>query len=277
MKKKISCLLIGLLILTSCSNIRTVSNYALQQENELELKKKDAIPATFFPDPIEIVSLGDSLTQGVGDTTDKGGYIPYLRQLLEKEPTITSVNVVNHGVKGNRTDQLLKRMKEDKVIANIKKADAVVITIGGNDVMRVFRQNIVDLKMAQFEKARIGYEKRLEQIFNRVRSNNEHAQIYLVGIYNPFTKVLSAFQELEIIMDQWNRSGQTIVERYDNAYFIGIGDLFENTAENLLFTEDHFHPNNRGYELIADRIYQEMNIETIGRGSIEASAKGDEE
>lgn len=277
MKKKISCLLIGLLILTSCSNIRTVSNYALQQENELELKKKDAIPATFFPDPIEIVSLGDSLTQGVGDTTDKGGYIPYLRQLLEKEPTITSVNVVNHGVKGNRTDQLLKRMKEDKVIANIKKADVVVITIGGNDIMRVFRQNIVDLKMAQFEKARIGYEKRLEQVFNRVRSNNEHAQIYLVGIYNPFTKVLSAFQELDIIMDQWNRSGRTIVERYDNAYFIGIGDLFENTAENLLFTEDHFHPNNRGYELIADRIYQEMNIETIGRDSIEASAKGDEE
>ena len=75
MKKKISCLLIGLLILTSCSNIRTVSNHALQEENEQGLNKKDAIPATFFPDPIEIVSLGDSLTQGVGDTTDKGGLL----------------------------------------------------------------------------------------------------------------------------------------------------------------------------------------------------------
>ena len=277
MKKKISCLLIGLLILTSCSNIRTVSNYALQEKNELGLKKKDAIPATFFPDPIEIVSLGDSLTQGVGDTTDKGGYLPYLRHLLEKEPTITSVNFVNYGVKGNRTDQLLKRMKSENVIADIKKADSVVITIGGNDIMRVFRQNIIDLKMEQFEKARIGYEKRLEQILNKVRSNNEHAQIYLVGVYNPFTKVLSAFQELDIIMDQWNSSGRTIVEGYENAYFIEIGDLFENSTENLLFTEDHFHPNNRGYELIADRIYQEMQIDTLGRVAIGLSAKGDEE
>ncbi|MFJ5623826.1 SGNH/GDSL hydrolase family protein [Peribacillus loiseleuriae] len=277
MKKKIICLLIGLFLLTSCSNLQIVSNYTLQQENELGLKRKVAIPATFFPDPIEIVSLGDSLTQGVGDTTDKGGYLPYLRHLLEKEPTITSVNFVNHGVKGNRTDQLLKRMKEENMVADIKKADAVVITIGGNDIMRVFHQNIIDLKMEQFEKARIGYEKRLKQILNKVRLNNDHAQIYLVGVYNPFSKVLSAFQELDIIMDQWNRSGRTIVEGYDNAYFIEIGDLFENTAENLLFTEDHFHPNNRGYELIANRIYQEMHIETLGRVSTEASAKGDEE
>ncbi|KMY50486.1 SGNH/GDSL hydrolase family protein [Peribacillus loiseleuriae] len=277
MKKKITCLLFGLFLLTSCSNLQIVSNYTLQQENELGLKGKVAIPATFFPDPIEIVSLGDSLTQGVGDTTDTGGYLPYLRHLLEKEPTITSVNFVNHGVKGNRTDQLLKRMKEENMVADIKKADAVVITIGGNDIMRVFHQNIIDLKMEQFEKARIGYEKRLEQILNKVRLNNDHAQIYLVGVYNPFSKVLSAFQELDIIMDQWNRSGRTIVEGYDNAYFIEIGDLFENTAENLLFTEDHFHPNNRGYELIANRIYQEMHIETLGRVSTEVSAKGDEE
>jgi lysophospholipase L1-like esterase len=270
MKSKITCLLLLiLLVVSSCSNNIVVSSHHVQEASTFQITEKEDIPASFFPDPIEIVSIGDSLTQGVGDSTDSGGYLPYLKSKLEKEPTITAVHMVNQGVLGNRTDQLLKRLDEDKIIKDLSKADSVVITIGGN--------NFTNLKMNQFDEARIAYEKRLNKILHKVRSYNEFAQIYVVGVYNPFSQWQAVSQEFDLIMRQWNRSSKETVETYENSYFIEIGDLFENTAENLLFTEDYFHPNDRGYELIAERIYTHMDIQTLGAEVINANSKGDEE
>ena len=46
-------------------------------------------------------------------------------------------------------------------------------------------------------------------------------------------------------------------------YFIPIDDIFSASDENLLYKEDYFHPNDRGYELIAARIYDEMKENTV--------------
>lgn len=265
------------MVVSSCSNNIVVSSHHVQEASTFQITEKEDIPASFFPDPIEIVSIGDSLTQGVGDSTDSGGYLPYLKSKLEKEPTITAVHMVNQGVLGNRTDQLLKRLDEDRIIKDLSKADSVVITIGGNDIMTVIQNNFTNLKMNQFNEARIAYEKRLNQILHKVRSYNEFAQIYVVGVYNPFSQWQVVFQEFDLIMRQWNRSSKETVETYENSYFIEIGDLFENTTENLLFTEDNFHPNDRGYELIAERIYTHMDLQTLGDEVINANSKGDEE
>ena len=71
--------------------------------------------------------------------------------------------------------------------------------------------------------------------------------------------------------------GRRSLQQHDSAYYIQIEDIFKNTSEDLLYTEDYFHPNDRGYELIASRIYQSMEFYRNGRTTIvEASAKGDE-
>ncbi|MEC0272842.1 SGNH/GDSL hydrolase family protein [Peribacillus frigoritolerans] len=278
MRYKITCLFICLVWISGCSQNETASNQpSVQQKSIVELSKKETIPASFFPDPVKIVSIGDSLTQGVGDSKDNGGYLPYLQNKLEKEPSITSVEMINHGIRGNRTDQLLKRLDKTRIKEDIKQADSIVVTIGGNDIMKVFKQNFSNLELNQFDSAKIGYEKRLRQILDKVRSENDSAQIYLVGVYNPFSKWLGDFYELDMIMNDWNESGKEIIEEYDSAYFIEIADIFENPEEDLLYTEDYFHPNDRGYELIATRIYNDMDITTIGKDTLEASAKGDDD
>ncbi|MGE7603779.1 SGNH/GDSL hydrolase family protein [Peribacillus sp. NPDC097675] len=277
MRYKITCLFICLVWISGCSQRTASEQPTVQQLNVVELSKKETIPASFFPDPVQIVSIGDSLTQGVGDSKDKGGYLPYLQKNLEKEPTITSVEIINHGVRGNRTDQLLKRLEKADVQEDIEQADSIVVTIGGNDIMRVFKQNFSNLELNQFDSAKIGYEKRLRQIMDKVRSENEHAQIYLVGVYNPFSKWFADFYELDEIMNDWNDSGKKIITEYDSAYFIEIDDIFQNSKEDLLYTEDYFHPNDRGYELIAERIYNNMEVLTIGKDAMEASAKGDDD
>ncbi|MEH6949386.1 SGNH/GDSL hydrolase family protein [Bacillus sp. JJ634] len=278
MKYTITCLLICLFLISGCNQSQTVSTQPLEQYRHLtELSKKQEIPSRFFPDPIQIVSVGDSLTQGVGDSKDNGGYLPYLKKKLEKEPNITAVEMVNYGVRGNRTDQLLKRLDKKEIREHIEQADSIVVTIGGNDIMKVFKQNFANLEMEQFETAKIGYEDRLRKIFDKIRTYNKSAQIYLVGVYNPYTKIFADLYELDMIIADWNNSGEKIVSKYDSAYFISIEDIFQNTTEDLLYTEDYFHPNDRGYELIATRIYNNMEVATLGRETLEAaSIRGDE-
>jgi len=277
MKGKYISLLVSLVLISACSH----SRLALDKENkvpksQLELSEKKNIPVTFFPDPIEIVSVGDSLTAGVGDSTDEGGYLPYLKKSLESEPTITSVKMDNFGVKGNRSDQLLKRLESAAIKESIEQADAVVITIGGNDIMKVVRNHFSELEMDQFTDARKGYELRLKQIIEKVRLYNQDTHIYLVGVYNPFSQWFTGFGELDTIMDDWNESSERIVSGYDEAYYVSIGDIFTGTTAEVLYTEDYFHPNDLGYQLIADRIYNHLDIVSLGKQALAASTKGDE-
>lgn len=265
MRDFITCLLISILFLSGCTkSIQVTKEVDEQAKSLIDLQQKKDIPASFFPDPIQVVSVGDSLTQGVGDSTDTGGYLPYLQKKLEKEPSIKSVEMRNYGVKGNRTDQLLERLNKEEIRADLKTADSIVVTIGGNDIMQVFKQNFTHLEMEQFSAAKIGYESRLREIFKKIRSYNKTAQIYLVGVYNPFAKWGSDFYELEFIIQDWNNSGEKIAAEYDNSYFIEIEDIFKSSFEDLLYTEDYFHPNDRGYELIATRIYNNMEIMSLG-------------
>lgn len=276
MMYKITCLLIGLIYLVGCVPIVTEKSGTIQpvekQHSVTEKIEQEEIPVSNTGDPILdslikptfIVSIGDSLTQGVGDSTNHGGYLPYLQKQLETESNLKAVKMVNHGVEGNRSVQLLKQLDNEKVRKDIKHADSIVVNIGGNDIMNVFKQNFTNLEMEQFKSAKRKYEAVLTQIFNKIRLDNKAAPIYFIGLYNPFSKKDELY-ELDLIVSDWNKSGEKIVEKYDAAYFIKIEDIFKNSTEDVLYTKDYFHPNDRGYELIATRIYRNMEFYTKER------------
>ena len=215
-----------------------------------------------MPQKLTIVSAGDSLTQGVGDSTNSGGYIPYLKSKLEGLRNIQEATFYNFGVRGNRTDQLLKRIKTKEVRNKIKQADLVMITIGGNDVMRVFREHLTDLKLQEFVRARKQYQKNLNEIMLTVREENPHAGVVLVGLYNPFIKWFSDIKELQEIVANWNTASKEVLDQYPQTLFIPISDIFENKEEDLLY-KDYFHPNDKGYELIADRLFEQLKGEKL--------------
>ncbi|MEM5598995.1 hypothetical protein AAHB53_26825 [Niallia circulans] len=72
-------LLFSLLMLVSCSN-QTLYN---TEKDMVVLNKKD-IPVSFLPKELAIVSVGDSLTQGVGDSTGKGDIFHICKLYLKK-------------------------------------------------------------------------------------------------------------------------------------------------------------------------------------------------
>jgi lysophospholipase L1-like esterase len=299
MKRAIACLLVCIIGLSGCESRQTEQTMSTQTNEEhadvSQLSKKQEISASNNPAPTLdqlptpdsnsasfsnstlIVSIGDSLTKGIGDATNQGGYLPYLEKKLENEPAIHAVEMVNHGVKGNRSNQLVKQLNKKEIRKDIERADSVVVTIGGNDIMKVFKQHFTHLQMEQFHSAKREYEVALGEILDKIRAYNQSAQIYLVGLYNPFSNPYDELYELDVIVSDWNKSGEKIIEKYDSAYFIKIEDIFSNATEDILYTEDLFHPNNHGYELIANRIYNNMDLSTMGEETIEASAKGDED
>ncbi|MFZ7944305.1 MULTISPECIES: SGNH/GDSL hydrolase family protein [Bacillaceae] len=259
MKKFFTPLILLVLLLCSCNQSNPLM---LHQEKKVAAQVLAQIPADFYPRKLTIVSAGDSLTQGVGDSTGQGGYLPYLKTMLEKEKGIQEVDFYNFGVKGNRTTQLLKRLKTPEMKDVLQRADLIILTIGGNDIMKVVKDNISNLQISDFIKEKDSYRGHLTQIIDTIVQENPNASIVLVGLYNPFSMWFSDIKEMDQIVAEWNQVGQHVIANYPHTYFVEIEDVFLNAAENLLYT-DHFHPNDKGYELIAERLNETLSERVI--------------
>jgi lysophospholipase L1-like esterase len=259
MNKILPLLILSSLLLSACGQLNITE---LHHERKAVVQVYKPIPADFKPRKLTVISAGDSLTEGVGDSTDQGGYLPYLKTMLEKEKGIKEVDFYNYGVTGNRTTQLLKRLHSQEIKNMLPKVDMVILTIGGNDLMKVVKNNISNLQLSVFTKEKELYITHLEQIMDTIVQGNPNVSIVLVGLYNPFSQVFSNIQEMNDIVSNWNHAGQTVIANYPNAYFVNVEDLFLNTNEDLLYT-DNFHPNDKGYELIAGRLSQTLEKRTL--------------
>ncbi|MBS7577857.1 MULTISPECIES: SGNH/GDSL hydrolase family protein [unclassified Enterococcus] len=224
----------------------------------------------------DFVAIGDSLTQGVGDSTNQGGFVPILADQLDATYGYR-VESANYGVSGNTSSQIIKRIEEQKKIQNsIKNAEIITLTVGGNDVMKVIRENFDDLSENSFKKPLKAYQKRLVTLIELIRKYNKNAPIYVLGIYNPFYLNFPEITTMQDVIDNWNQETETTVTE-NKAYFVPINDVLykgingdegvtsqgesDNNASitnDALFEEDHFHPNNTGYQIMANAIMSKI-------------------
>lgn len=235
---------------------------------------------------LNFVAIGDSLTEGVGDTTGTGGYVPLLKQAITEETGIDAIHVENFGKSGDRSDQILKRIKKKEEIRNaLKEADFITLTAGGNDLMKVIKSEFMnDLSYETFDKPREKFEKQLSLLIAEIRKYNLQAPIYLMGIYNPFYLSFQDVSEMQEIVTLWNEGAKEAIKGEKKVYFIpineslykgldgkiGIGDEREQTTNssstnpsessvnNLISEVDNFHPNNLGYQIMANNFKEKM-------------------
>ncbi|MFC4386445.1 GDSL-type esterase/lipase family protein [Gracilibacillus marinus] len=216
----------------------------------------------FFKKDTHITAIGDSLTQGVGDETENGGYVGILEEQFREADV--QVTIDNFGKRGNRTDQLLKRLEKEEIVESIEESQIVLITIGANDIMKIVKDNFMDLTEEPFIQEQEPYNDRLTQIIERIQSINNEADIYLLGFYNPFEKYFSDIEALNSILTRWNNESRVVANEFDNVTYIPMEDIYQNRSGNF-FAEDNFHPNYNGYELMANRVWSylqsSMNID----------------
>ena len=218
---------------------------------------------------MKLVAIGDSLTEGVGDDTHNGGYVPLLASGLDDVCHFRSIETFNYGKSGNRTTQVTARIQESKEIQKgLKNADAIVITIGANDLLKVAKDNIFkNLSVETFTKPRDEYFKNITTMYQEIRKYNPTCPIYQLGIYNPFYFNFKDITELQSIIDLWNQTTMEFVGQEKNVHFVPINDLIyqgnedgekQSDVNNLLSEADSFHPNNTGYQIIANTFRDEM-------------------
>lgn len=211
-----------------------------------------------FSKETNIVAIGDSLTEGVGDETDRSGYVGILDETINEKHHIAHFE--NYGKRGERTDQLLNRLEQTTIKTSIKKADIILITIGANDIMKIVKENFANLSYDHFSSEQAYFKKRLRSIYSKIKEYNSHAHIFLLGLYNPFQQYFGDIEELDLIVDEWNLSSNEVTAEFANATFIPVKDIFVTEKEDL-FAEDHFHPNDYGYFRIAERVLHYLTNE----------------
>lgn len=222
------------------------------------------------------VAIGDSLTQGVGDTTNQGGFVPLLAQRLTNE-TDFEVKAINYGASGNTSSQILSRMQEKKEIGkDLKQARLMTLTVGGNDLRKAVLEDTSNLDLDRFDKPAKRYVKNLKQIIDLARKDNPDLPIYVVGIYNPLYLNFPDLTDLQTVVDQWNQRTEQTLAAYKDVYFVPVNDLLykgidgksgvteweqgkETVTNDALYDEDSFHPNNTGYEIMKEAVLERIH------------------
>ncbi|KRM72617.1 SGNH/GDSL hydrolase family protein [Lacticaseibacillus brantae] len=218
---------------------------------------------------VKLVGLGDSLTQGVGDETKQGGYLPLIKADLEGNYVVSTENF---GVGGNTSTQILKRLTtQTKIQKSIQSATVITVTVGGNDLMAVLKKDFLKLSEAQIVAGSKTFQKHLATLLTTIRQYNPKAPIYLFSIYNPFYVYFPEMTQMTDGVTKWNAATQATLKQFNRVHYVDIDRVMstgktakassraESAKDNpLIFTEDHFHPNNAGYAQMTKVLYDEM-------------------
>lgn len=219
------------------------------------------------PKPLKLLSLGDSLTAGVGDEYKQQGYVGRMAQSLEQWSTISKVDIDNRGKRGRKSNKLLELVEQGHYDKEIEEANLITVTMGGNDIMKVVKDDLFSLKRKEFNKERKAFTKRYATIVANIREKNPDVPLVLIGFYNPLSIVVEERNEFDIIISEWNAVIEKIANETPNTCYVDIADLFDSN-DDMVYHTDFFHPNASGYDKIAARI-----MDTIASSNLDEQIK----
>lgn len=175
---------------------------------------------------VRVVALGDSLTEGVGDTQKQGGYTGRLKTMIHQQDHVKVV-MHNFGKSGDRSDQIETRLVNSRAQQRqVKKAQAIVMTVGGNDLLQTLTKNVTINQQAklthQLGSAQTVYQKKLKRLLTTVRHYNPSAPIYLYTIYNPIYVYFANLSQITNAVNNWNVATKQTAGQFSQLYMVDI-------------------------------------------------------
>lgn len=254
MKKIIICSLCLLLLIIS------FMHYKKNDETKIE-KEKQIISTPMWIDeqtatPLHHLVLGDSFAKGHGSTN--GGYAQVASEQLS-ENLQKEIIVDNLAINGSTTDRLLKVMEKEETRQKIQHANLITISIGGNNVLRLKKSinkgSMMD-KIKMLNKEKDLFEEDLHEIVTTIRSLNPDALIVLTELYNPLKLDDSLASYADIFLDSWNTTIHSVSKENEPSIVLPVRSLLTIEDADLLY--DQVHPNDKGYEKIADSFMKQI-------------------
>ncbi|MET0787340.1 MAG: GDSL-type esterase/lipase family protein, partial [Paenisporosarcina sp.] len=170
MRKKLILVTMTIMMLTGCQFKFTDSKDFTQRQN---VKNENlTLEKTFIQENKVLIGIGDSLTQGVGDERKLGGYLGRFATELSDFRGVEDVEIENLAKRGRRSDQLLTQLESGEISQELMHADMIMMTIGGNDVMSIVKEDLFELKIEAFENELVSFSNRYSGILKEVRLLN---------------------------------------------------------------------------------------------------------
>lgn len=185
----------------------------------------------YAADPVTILALGDSLTQGYG-LPAADGFVPQLERWLAGQGT--EVKIINGGVSGDTTAGGAARVEWSLT----PETDAMIVTLGGNDLLRG-----IDPR-----ESRRNLEKILEV------ADARDVRVLLVGLQAPGNYGPEYKTAFDAIYPELSKAYGAL---YVESFFAGLG---VGTAAELqrYFQADGLHPNKEGVARIVAALGPEV-------------------
>lgn len=197
---------------------------------------------------MKIVFFGDSITESnrnISDPNDLGvGYVKIAAGKLRLLYPDTELEILNRGVGGDRTAELLARVQTDVVEEH---PDVVVLAIGVNDVWHRFLLGR-ETTLEQFTE---NYNKLVEII------KGTGAKLLLL---QPFVLNMEDKPRLRPYLNKFNGVISEIAAR-EKLTLIPLDEIFTGLTQDIKpeqFSVDGVHPTHRGCRYIADLVIKEL-------------------
>lgn len=173
-------------------------------------------PEMVWDKNLKIIAFGDSLVQGVGSGQGNG-----FVSLLSKK---IGLNIINAGISGNTTQDGLARLEKDVIE---QKPDVVIVLLGGNDAIRQIP-----------ESQTFG---NLEEIILQIK--NSGAKVLLLGVRGG----------VAFMGKNYNSEFKKLAKKTN---VVLVPDVLDGLFGNKDLMSDGIHPNDKGYEKIAEKVWQ---------------------
>ncbi|MDM5296963.1 GDSL-type esterase/lipase family protein [Bacillus pumilus] len=202
------------------------------------------------------VAIGDSLTVGVGARLFGGGFAERYAVMLEK-CLHTPVELSVFAKSGLTTEQILELFKRPHVRCAIAKADIITITGCGNDLVQAiqeYEEGVDEKKLMQASKhCQENFNNMIHEIAQIKKGRHPSYSIYLMNLYNPFPHIPIAERWLQ----QYNAHLRLLAAK-PHVDVVDVHQAFEGHEKEYL-SMDQFHPNHKGYQAMADVLFQQSS------------------
>lgn len=182
-----------------------------------------------------VAVVGDSVAHGAGDESGRG-IAGNLDALLPRPHALA-----NLGIDGARTWNVLSLLRDRAARATLAACDAVVLSIGGNDLYGDSAARLATLLAPSLAMERVSA--RIAAIVTSIHDLNPSAGIYLLGLYDPYR---TPFLDEQVA--HWDAR---LIERFARDRAVDVVRIADVVTTSPI---DHFHPGATGYAAIAGRI-----------------------
>lgn len=220
------------------------------------------ITAFAAEEKLNFLSLGDSIAAGAGlfdaDEQVYGAIVS----------NTNGYNFKNDAISGHTTQNMIKRIHEEKVTEDIKNADIICISIGGNNFLQ---SNLAELMIdatakkdySKFDDIAANLYTDIDTFITYIKGINPDAAILYQTLYNPMyvTKALrDAYQQGA---DRINATIRQYAEDHSGAYtVVEVAGAFGD--DESLVAIDYIHPNSKGHVVIAREVLKVLKDMGLG-------------